>query len=205
MPESPHVVAFLFTQDLRGDLRFLPKLARVLMHLRRDDRRTLTVDLGGMCTPDVWHCAATEGRSMLIALDGLNYAAVNAEGLSESVRPYLTKSLIYMQAIDAAHAGTMDQVRFVTRLSPDDLPPQYLTLVVAPHAEAKVTATVIEFPAIARYKVGRMRVRMNTPVELVSLETFDVPDDTAPDATISGMVDFIESEARQYQKRQDQK
>ena len=61
MAESAQIVTFLFTQDLRGDLRFLPKLARVLMQLRLVEQRTLTLDLGGMCSPEVWHCAVTDG------------------------------------------------------------------------------------------------------------------------------------------------
>jgi hypothetical protein len=33
---------------------------------------------------------------------------------------------------------------------------------------------------------------------------FDVPPTTPPDPVISGMIDFIEGEARQYQKRKNQ-
>lgn len=205
MAESPQVVTFLFTQDLRGDLRFLPKLARVLMQLRLEERRTLTLDLGGMCSPDVWHCSITDGRSMLIALDGLNYAAVNAEGVPDSVWPSLAKSLVYMQAIDSLHAGKMGYVRFVTRPPTEEVPPEILALVIAPHAEASIVGNIVYFPAVASHKVARMRVKPAAPAEIVSLEIFEVPPDTAPDPTISGMIEFIENEALQYGKRRERK
>ncbi|MBK8138988.1 MAG: hypothetical protein IPK52_24755 [Chloroflexi bacterium] len=205
MAESAQIVTFLFTQDLRGDLRFLPKLARVLMQLRLVEQRTLTLDLGGMCSPEVWHCAVTDGRSMLIALDGLNYAAVNAEGVPDSVWPSLTKSLVYMQAVDSIHTGKMGHVRFVTRQPAEEIPPEILALVIAPHAEASIVGNTVYFPAVESHKVARMRVKTAAPAEIVSLEVFEVPPDTAPDPTISGMVEFIENEARQYGKRREQK
>lgn len=201
MSARPPFATFLYTQDLRGDLRFLPKLARRLMALRLEEPRTLTLDLGGSCSPDVWHCAATEGRSMLIALDGLNYTAVNAAHMPEHVRPSLIKSLVNLQAVNAARPGHIPGARFYTQPPAEDPQDDALQLILVPAPAARVTDQRIEFPAVDRYSIGRMRVRTAPPVELVSVETIPVPPETLPDPTISGMVDFIESEARLYQRR----
>lgn len=201
MPQA-EIVSLLFTQNLQGDLRFLPRLARVLMQLRIEDRRSYTVDLGNSCTPGVWHCEATEGRSMLIALDGLNYNAANADGLAEHARPQLSRSLVSLKAVNGGHPDWIERVALVTSLPDEPISGAEMTLVVKPHLAARVTDTVIEFPAVERYRVGRLRVRTDTaPFELIGVEMFDVPLSTPPDPVISGMVDFIEGEARHYQKR----
>lgn len=202
---EPEIVSLLFTQNLQGDLRFLPRLARVLMHLRIEDRRSYTVDLGNSCTPGVWHCEATDGRSMLIALDGLNYNAANADGLAEHARSHLSRSLVSLKAVSAGHADWIERVALVTAAPDAAIPGAEMTLIVKPSLEARVTGSVIEFPAVERYRIGRLRVRVDSvPCELVSVEMFDVPPTTPPDPVISGMIDFIEGEARHYQKRKSQ-
>lgn len=202
---QPEIVSLLFTQNLQGDLRFLPRLSRVLMQLRIEDRRSYTLDLGNSCTPGVWHCEATDGRSMLIALDGLNYNAANAEGLADHARPHLSRSLVSLKAVNAGHPDWIERVALVSSAPDGPIPGAEMTLVVKPNLEARVTDTVIEFPAVERYRIGRLRVRVDTvPFELVSVEMFDVPPTTPPDPVISGMIDFIEGEARHYQKRKNQ-
>jgi hypothetical protein len=202
---EPEIVSLLFTQNLHGDLRFLPRLSRVLMHLRIEDRRSYTVDLGNSCAPDVWHCEATDGRSMLIALDGINYSAANAEGLAEQARPQLSRSLVTLKAVSAAHPDWIERVALVAAPPDEPIPGAEMTLVVKPSLQARVTDTMIEFPAVERYRIGRLRVRIDTiPFELVSVEAFDVPPTTPPDPVVSGMIDFIEGEARHYQKRKSQ-
>lgn len=202
MPQT-EIVSLLFTQNLHGDLRFLPRLSRLLMELRIEDRRSYTVDLGNFCAPEVWHCKATEGRSMLIALDGLNYSAANVEGLAEHVRLQLSRSLVSLKAVSAGDTAWIERVALVTAVPETPIAGAEMTLVIKPRLEARVTGTTIEFPAIERHRIGRLRIRIDSaPFELVSVEMFDVPAMTPPDPVISGMIDFIEGEARHYQKRQ---
>lgn len=191
----------LFTQDLRGDLRFVPKLGRVLWRLRTEDQNNLTVDLGAACDRSVWHCAATEGRSMLIALDGVNYAAVNAEGLEESVRPHLNRALVNLRAVDCNHPAKVGPFHAVTQLPPAGIPGAQVVLVLEPQDAARVEGNVVFFPRVPRYAIGRMRLTLLPEVEIVSVETLAVPPDTPPDPTLTAMVEFIESEARQYAEK----
>ncbi|MBK9125553.1 MAG: hypothetical protein IPM16_20845 [Chloroflexi bacterium] len=191
----------LFTQDLRGDLNFVPKLGRVLWRLRAEDQNNVTVDLGAACDRSVWHCDATDGRSMLIALDGMNYAAANTEGLEENVRPHLSRALVGLRAVDRKYPAKLGPFQMVTHLPPEGFPGASLVLVLAPQDHARVEANAVFFPRVPRYAIGRIRVALLPKVEIVSVETLPVPPDTPPDPTLSAMVGFIESEARQYAEK----
>ena len=54
----------LYTAHLNGALERLPRLYTFLKHLRHQAQaeQTLLLDLGGSCSPDSWHCAATNRR-----------------------------------------------------------------------------------------------------------------------------------------------
>ncbi len=195
------MATILFTQDLRGDLSFVPKLGRVLWRLRTEDQNNLTVDLGAACDRSVWHCAATDGRSMLIALDGMNYVAANAEGLEENVRPHLSRALVDLKAVDRKYPAKVGPFHVVTQLPPAGIPGAQLVLVLEPQDAARVEGNVVFFPRVPRYAIGRMRVTLRPEVEIVSVETLTVPPDTPPDPTLTAMVEFIESEARQYAEK----
>lgn len=188
----------LFTQDLRGDLDFVPKLGRMLWRLRAEDQTNVTVDLGAACDRSVWHCDATDGRSMLIALDGMNYAAANTEGLEENVRPHLSRALVGLRAVDRKYPAKLGPFQMVTQLPPDGIPDAPLVLVLAPHDSTRVEGNAVFFPRVPRYAIGRVRVALLPKVEIVSVETLTVPPDMPPDPTLTAMVEFIESEARQY-------
>lgn len=202
--ETSPIITFLLTQNLRGDLRFLPRLGRILWQKRRDEQRTYTFDLGGACAPEAWHCEATDGRSMLIALDGLNYAAANVEGLTLDSRMSLHRTLMGMRLIDSMNPAELPYVALAAVKPAQSADPDRLTAVLAP-TEARLVDGILEFPPVPRYQVASMRVVTGPAPEIDSLEFFDVPDDTPPDGTLSGMVDFIESEARMYQRRKADK
>ena len=41
--------------------------------------QVLLLDLGESCAPDAWHCEVSGGRSTLVVLDGMGYAAARVE------------------------------------------------------------------------------------------------------------------------------
>lgn len=194
----PAKATILYTQDLHGDLHFIPKLGRVLWRLRTEDQNNFIVDLGGACDRSVWHCDATDGRSMLIALDGMNYAAANTEGLEENVRPHLSRALVGLRAVDRKYPAKLGPFQVVTQLPPDGISGGPVTLVLTPQDEARVDGSAVYFPHVPRYAIGRMRIVMFPKLEILSVETLPVPSDTLPHPTLTAMVEFIESEARQY-------
>jgi hypothetical protein len=117
-------LSILYTANIRGDLTLLPRLYTFIKSLQADIRhfepenedevmlcavqprplQTLLLDLGDSCAPDVWHCAATGGRSILIALDAMGYHAANVTGilLPES-RSKLAENVMSMGLVDEAH------------------------------------------------------------------------------------------------------
>jgi hypothetical protein len=127
-------LTLLYTHNLRGDLSLLPRLHTFIKQLKalevddEDDvmlclvqpqtRRFVLIDLGGSCAPDVWHCAVTGGRSMLMVLDAMGYAAVSAADLTPDARAKLADSA-QMGLIDAAHRWESDGVIAATTRQPD--------------------------------------------------------------------------------------
>src|SRR5690606_1109253 len=43
--------------------------------------KVLLLQLGDSCSPDVWHCEVTGGRSTLAVLDGMGYDAADVHGV----------------------------------------------------------------------------------------------------------------------------
>src|SRR5690349_16457301 len=67
------ILPIIYTYQLRGDLAWLPRLYTFIRQLAQDieqeyGTKPLLLDLGEACVPESWHCAATDGRSMLLAL-----------------------------------------------------------------------------------------------------------------------------------------
>lgn len=88
-------LTILYTAKIRGDLTLLPRLYTFLQKLKAEAQHpVLLLDLGESCVDDVWHCAATGGRSTLVVLDGMGYHAANVTGFLEaSQRDKLRTSL----------------------------------------------------------------------------------------------------------------
>ena len=131
-PEAiqPVNLSILYTAGIRGDLDTLPRLFTFIKELRRDitrfrpedeevmlcavqppEVRTLLLDLGDSCAPDVWHCAATDGRSTLIALDAMGYTAANVSGqITPASRAKLDENLLAMALVDDEHPWESDSL-----------------------------------------------------------------------------------------------
>lgn len=192
-------LTILYTGGLRGDLALLPRLYTQIKRLRGAESadRFLLIDIGDSCSADVWHCAVTGGRSMIVALDGMGYDIVYAE-LSAEARAKLGDN-VRVDVIAQADA-------WISSASID---------------AAKLTGDGLIVPALSAGQVGRVRLelpdvqsftgrRKNQPAgdlppewfpKLISNEIFDLPPATPPDPTIAGVIEFILSEARYTQKK----
>jgi hypothetical protein len=211
--DSP--LTLLYTHNLRGDLSLLPRLHTFIKQLKalevddEDDvmlclvqpqtRRTLLIDLGGSCAPDVWHCAVTGGRSTLMVLDAMGYAAASAAGLTPEAREKLLGAA-QLGLVDAAHRWESDGVIAATSRQPD---PGTFQLVLQPGAELRLDGRVVYPRALNAGQVGVAHFSFALgQTHLIAESVLTLPPGTAPDATIAGMVDFVTSEARHYQRRQ---
>lgn len=215
--ESVHI---LYTGNLRGNIDLLPRLQTFLRQLKAlpldegDDvmicavqpvaRPTLMLDLGESCSPEVWHCAATGGRSVLMGLDALGYQAANVSGsLDAEARERMRDNLMGMALVDAenpyADNGLLlsaDAARDETQPRPD------LQIVLTPAERTHLEGHILYLAAVEAGQVGAAQVSgLGVHPKIQAHTIFDLPATIAPDPTIAGVVEFILSEARLYQRR----
>ncbi|NWF71172.1 MAG: hypothetical protein HXY40_18980 [Chloroflexi bacterium] len=192
----------LYSGGLRGQLSLCPPLYTFLKTLRaefgvaqaHDERRTLLVDVGEACATEVWHCAATGGRSTLIVLDAMGYHAANVAGyLTAEARAQLD-GVVKLALVDAQPV-VQDDLCFARDAHTHD----GLTVVLTP---ASVTEIHEQSLRLARAGAGQVGVaHLSKTGALVAAKVLALPPRTPPDATIAGVVDFVESEARYFRKK----
>lgn len=196
--ETP--LTILYTCDLRGALDTLPSLYTFLKTLKhtaaRPADRLLLLDLGGSCIPEAWPCAVTEGRSTLLALDGMGYHAANVQGdLTPSSRARLEDQVALALVYDDHPHGWDDVL-----LSSRPIPAQTTYSLCVSLTPAARTHLQDGWLSLARVPGGSVGVARVTGAH-IHAEIHALPPATPPDPTIAGVVDFIRSEARYYENR----
>lgn len=203
-------LTILYTYGLRGDLDVLPRLYTLIRQLRAlnstegvlvcaDDPappvgRVLLLDIGESCAADVWHCGVSGGLSMALAFDGMGYHAANVEGLLGAESREKVSDATQIKLIDVDHPAEVDHVW----LTLGDPHPELLTILMRPADVAEIDGTLLTLSAVKARQVGEVRLRGRT---LLSHRVYDLPALALPDPTITGVVDFVKSEARYRQKR----
>jgi hypothetical protein len=239
--ETP--ITILYTYGLRGDLVILPRLFSFIRQLRahfstepvkqcEDDpapslSRILLLDLGESCTPEVWHCEITGGRSVLVALDGMGYDAANVSGFTA---PDLREKLgdnVRLAFVDEAHSWIWEGVKLALTPQPPlprgegeqnpasvskplvladsvrterGLGGEGFTISLTPADTTHIEGSTLYLQRVRAGQVGMAQIAPR-PLLLLGQDVFDLPTMTQPDPTIAGIVDFILSEARYTQKR----
>jgi hypothetical protein len=218
-------LSILYTANIRGDLELLPRLHTFIKSLNQDiarfrpedeadvmlcavqppSVRTLLLDLGDSCADDVWHCAATGGRSTLIALDAMGYHAANVNGiLSAEGRAKLTDNVMGMALVDGEHVWT-DGDLVITHADGEVLSatnPYNLHIVLAPANRTRLALNTLNLGGVERGQVGTAYIGgMNSDPTLLADAIFDLPSSALPDPTISAAVQFVTNEARRYVRK----
>lgn len=189
----------IYTQDLRGRLGWLPRLFSFLEELRGEHPGALLLDLANACVADAAHCVATQGRSMLLALDALGYHAVNTAGyLSEAARQKLV-GRVTLGLVDEAHVWRyhVPPVRdegIVVASAP--LPALRLCVVARSHERTECVAGALWLAAVAADEVGIATVALAPETRLLQAEARRVPANTPPHPVIRATVELIAEEAR---------
>jgi hypothetical protein len=189
----------LYTAALRGDLGLLPRLASLMRHHAAlpGAGRVVRLDLGGACHAASWHCAATDGRSMLLALDAIGYDAARTDGyLSEAGRAHL------LAMGDSLHIALMGDAGH-WRVAPSQAGQPPLAIALTPaDAGTHILDGVLHLSAVGGGQLGLARCAVEKDQWTVSFTgVFHVRTDTPPDTSIAGIVDLIAAEARAAQKR----
>ena len=228
-------LSILYTANIRGDLTLLPRLYTFIRSLQADIRRfepedeaevmlcavqpkplqTLLLDLGDSCADDVWHCAATGGRSTLIGLDAMGYHAANVTGilLPES-RDKLAANVMSMGLVDSEHPWQLNNL-YMTALSGQEIGDSYtqhsalstqpLHISLTPAITTRLALNTLHLARVETGQVGTAYIGgMDSQPNLLADAVFDLPADTPPDPTISGTVDFVTNEARFFSRKRDE-
>ena len=217
-PNTNALLHILYTSHIRGDLDLLPRLHTFLKQMKsapldEDEdvmicavepvvRRTLLLDLGEACAPEVWHCLATGGRSVLIGLDAMGYAAANVTGLLTSeARVRLGDNLMGMALVDEEHPWQDDDLVVTARQDEPSLP-MLLQISLTATETTRLDGNRLRLASVQSGQVGIAHIsRAGSNPVVRAAGIFDLPRTTPPDPTIAGTVDFIMSEARLYRQR----
>ncbi|HEX2907866.1 MAG TPA: hypothetical protein VHO69_13440 [Phototrophicaceae bacterium] len=204
---EPVNLTLFYSANLRGDLERLPRLYTFIKALVSGDRsRTaptseqfLLLDLGNACAPEVWHCAVTEGRSMLIGLDAMGYHAARVS-ITAAARARLHDNLLALALVDLDHPWQNGNILVTASDSSDQLSAENgLRVVLAPAATTYLDGRILHLADVQSEQVGIVQVSLEPALLYHRIET--LPPQTLPDPTITATIDFVLSEARAVQRR----
>jgi hypothetical protein len=196
----------LYTANLRGDIERLPRLYTCLRQLQTQATgRILLLDAGEACAAGVWHCDVTRGRSMLLALDAMGYHAANATGyLTAAGRVKLAENLLNIAVLMEGEVWEQDGVAVTTDDPPSQAQPLHIAL--TPASETRLDQHTLHLATINAGQVGAVHIGPaagNGRLAILQTAIHTLPPTTLPDPTIAATVEFVLSEARYYQRRQD--
>ncbi len=199
-------LTLLYTADIGGDLALLPRLHTFLQRLKpADSQPTLLLDLGGSCAETVWHCRATAGRSTLIVLDGMGYHTANVEGTLDAENRDKLAAQVTLALVDERHDWRyhLPSVRdpsIVATLRPL-ASATHLQIMMKPAENTRIDGSVLRLQAVSAGQVGEAMVGLRGGPRIASATVHDMPPDTPPNPSIAGAVDFVEAEARLFDRK----
>ena len=205
--EKPLSITLLYTANIRGDIHMLPRLYTFMQSLTPSERQgTLIVDLGNSCADDVWHCTVTQGRSTLIVLDGMGYHAVNSADCLDADQREKVADIVTMGLVDDAHAWqyhippvsdeSIQATLYPTKTS------CRLQICLSPAESTYIEGNILYLADIPAQHIGIVQVDIHELPIITHQEQHKLPPQTPPNPTIVASVEFVESEARYFQKKQ---
>ncbi len=204
--EKPLGLTLLYTSNIRGDIPMLPRLYTFMQRLKPARRQgCLLLDLGHACAAEVWHCRLTQGRSTLIVLDGMGYHAANVAGTLDPISRRKVAAQMTMALVDDSQDWHY-QIPPVTdrgitaTLRPQD-PSARLQICLSPAAATKVQDNILYLGDVRARQIGRVRLDLHPLPRLVAAAVHDLPPHTPANPSLAAAVEFVESEARYYQRK----
>jgi hypothetical protein len=205
--EKPLTLTLLYTANIRGDIHMLPRLYTFMQTLKPTERQgTLIFDLGNSCADEVWHCAITQGRSTLIVLDGMGYHAVNVVDSLDTTYREKIADRVTMGLVDDSHTWryhippVTDETIQAT-LNPSELSCR-LQICLSPTESTHIEDNTLYLADIPAKYIGIVNIDLSDSPIITHQDVQELPADTPPNPTIVASVEFVESEARYFQKKQ---
>lgn len=204
--DKPLSLALLYTANIAGDLALLPRLFTFLQRLKSAlGQPALLLDLGGSCADSAWHCRETGGRSTLIALDGMGYHAANVAGGIDRVQRDKLAPQVTLGLVDTGRdwlhrpppaADQAIRVTLAPRVNSDRL-----QICLAPAEATRIEGKIVYLGAVSAGQVGEAVLKLRGEPALVAARLHEMPPDTPPNPSIAGTVEFVEQEARLFDRR----
>ena len=193
----------LYTAQIGGDLQMLPRLHTFLQQIRQEQTvPVLLMDLGAASAKGIWHCDVTGGRSTFIVLDGMGYHVANVEGSLAKGQIERLRATITMGLVDQQHVWRYDLPPVRDEgiiVAAASAPALSLCIVAAPAAETTLINRTLTLQSVTKGQVGSVRIDMRTQT-ITSQAIMELPPKLKPDPTIMASVEFVEEEARFFQK-----
>ena len=205
--EKPLSLTILYTANLRGDIASLPRLFTQLQRLKSSAAGAiLMLDLGNACDNAAWHCRETGGRSMLIVLDGMGYHAANVAGGLDATNRAKLAAQVTMALVDETHPWPFRlpscDLPIIATVQPDDLETR-LQVHLSPASRSEIVGDTLRLQDIRGGQIGEVNIDLQPSPSIADIEIHDLPTGTPPNPTIAGAVEFVEAEARLFQKKLD--
>ena len=202
--EKPLSLTLLYTSNLRGDIRLLPRLYTFIQRLKPPRRHdVLLVDLGHSCADEVWHCRLTQGRSMLIALDGMGFHAANAAALDPASRRQVEAQMTMALVDDSQpwqyHIPPVADPSIIAAVQPKDQRAR-LQICLSPAAATRIHGNILYLADVRAGQIGLARVDLRAAPRIAASHVHNLPPGTPPNPSLAAAVEFVESEARYLQK-----
>lgn len=200
--EKPLSLTLLYTSHLGGDIRLLPRLYTFIQRLKPARRQgVLLFDLGHACADEVWHCRLTQGRSMLIALDGMGFHAANVAGADgRQVEAQMTMGLVDEGQDWSYHIPPVIDRSITATVGPGDSAAR-LQICLSAADETRIQGNVLYLGDVRAGQVGLVRVDLHSAPRIIASGVHDMPAGTLPNPSLAATVEFVESEARYLQKK----
>lgn len=209
-------LTILYTANLRGDLDLLPRLYTFIRQLKAQrvedetdvmlcpveppPQKVMLLDLGNSCASEVWHCAATGGRSTLMVLDAMGYHAAAVQ-LTNEGRERLKANTLTTAVVDENTYWQDDGVLItLDKKGGEALPYHYLRVVLTPSGKTQLGEKLLELEKVNAGQIGMARIDLTGKPRLIAQGIFEIPSGTLPDPTIAATVDFVTDEARYFQR-----
>jgi hypothetical protein len=224
MLTEPTSLVLLYTASLGGQLELLPKLmTRIRQERTAATGPTLLVDLGKSCAVESWICNTTDGRGMLVAMDAMGYDAFHI-GAADPLytQPGTVQALLGVIQTPLA-AGPWHGVSkrkglvisISARLDQRPMGPDPVDLHVVLQL-GKYERADVDYDGQTRFLMldggwtdntpllGRLDIALlpdDPYIRVVSQSRLDLPTNLMPDPSITGIIEFVESEARQAERK----
>ena len=220
-------VTIFYTVSLRGELRLLPYLFSHIKQQRATvNGISLLVDLGESCRIDWPICRLTEGRALLVAMDGMGYDAFYLSSdeslLTDTVMQSRLRDTVVCAVLVPGESKLFtkkiaDEQYMQVRIGGGDAPlesapeiPLTVQLQRGLPLASRVlnsSTVVIEDQRTDRIPpLGRVDLRLDQDrqeVELLEVQRFPIPAGIMPNPSISSVVEFVESEIQLAARNKD--